>query len=376
MPIEFPCPNCSAVLRTPDEAAGKKARCPQCGTIADVPLGSVQQAPSLVPETPAGDPTVGMESPFGAPETPAFESPFGDQPAPAKPQAMGADPANPYAPPEALSMDADRMPGGAPGEMRHSQIEFGNVFNTAWGIFTENLGPCVIVGLVMLGFGFAMGVIGQIGGMAAQMTGEISAVIAFQGFDIILRTLVQTWIQLGVLYFAIKMVRTRQATVSDFFAVGPYFLRALVVGILVAMICGAVALVCMAPFGGLLAYLYSSGGQAAIEDNMPAVVIAGVIGGFVALVVCTWISLRLALTSAFIVDRNAGIVESMQLSDTYMQGNKLTAFLLGLVLAFAGGMFVCVTCGIGSIFFYPFGGMVGAVIYLMATGQDFPKPNR
>ena len=123
MPIEFPCPNCSAVLRTPEEAAGKKARCPKCGTIADVPLDSVPQAPSPTPETPAGDPTAGMESPFGAPEKPAFESPFGDQPAPAKPQAMGADPANPYAPPQALSMDADRMPGAGPGELRHTRID-------------------------------------------------------------------------------------------------------------------------------------------------------------------------------------------------------------------------------------------------------------
>ncbi len=37
MAIELLCQNCSAKLRVPDEHAGKKARCPNCGSVTDVP---------------------------------------------------------------------------------------------------------------------------------------------------------------------------------------------------------------------------------------------------------------------------------------------------------------------------------------------------
>lgn len=37
MPIEFRCTQCQRLLRTQDDAAGKQARCPECGTILVVP---------------------------------------------------------------------------------------------------------------------------------------------------------------------------------------------------------------------------------------------------------------------------------------------------------------------------------------------------
>ena len=37
MPIEFSCPQCQHRLRTPDDSAGKKSRCPQCGHIQAIP---------------------------------------------------------------------------------------------------------------------------------------------------------------------------------------------------------------------------------------------------------------------------------------------------------------------------------------------------
>ncbi|RMF93326.1 MAG: TIGR00266 family protein, partial [Planctomycetota bacterium] len=39
MPIEFLCPSCRRQLRCPDSAAGKKARCPACGTIVTIAEG-------------------------------------------------------------------------------------------------------------------------------------------------------------------------------------------------------------------------------------------------------------------------------------------------------------------------------------------------
>ena len=37
MPIEFRCTQCDKLLRTPDDTAGKQAKCPECGAILPVP---------------------------------------------------------------------------------------------------------------------------------------------------------------------------------------------------------------------------------------------------------------------------------------------------------------------------------------------------
>lgn len=79
MPIEMRCTGCGQTLRVGDEHAGKKARCPACGTIAEVP-SSGEVAPS------AGEPS----SPFSGGASSAAEvNPFADRPEP---------PANPYSP--------------------------------------------------------------------------------------------------------------------------------------------------------------------------------------------------------------------------------------------------------------------------------------
>ncbi|HUU42478.1 MAG TPA: DUF4282 domain-containing protein [Planctomycetota bacterium] len=52
MSIEMSCPGCGKQLRLPDSMAGKRGKCPSCGTVMDVPAVEVAQE---VPE-PAGLP--------------------------------------------------------------------------------------------------------------------------------------------------------------------------------------------------------------------------------------------------------------------------------------------------------------------------------
>ena len=49
MPIEFRCPSCSRLLRTPDESVGEKAKCPQCGMITEVPATSTSGESATLP---------------------------------------------------------------------------------------------------------------------------------------------------------------------------------------------------------------------------------------------------------------------------------------------------------------------------------------
>src|SRR5690606_28132626 len=74
MPIEFNCTGCQKRLRVPDASAGKKARCPDCGSIQDVPSGFANElagpfepAPAS-PATPFSD---ASESPFARPSKPS-----------------------------------------------------------------------------------------------------------------------------------------------------------------------------------------------------------------------------------------------------------------------------------------------------------------
>ena len=47
MPIEFPCPTCRHLVRTPDATAGKKGKCPQCGAVVQIP-GPQSPAPAVI----------------------------------------------------------------------------------------------------------------------------------------------------------------------------------------------------------------------------------------------------------------------------------------------------------------------------------------
>ena len=103
MPIEFRCTQCNRLLRTKEEAAGKKAKCPECGTILDVPSSSAPQEVTGAPpaETGAFPPGPGPASPFGAGTPPPADaaSPFG----PDVPLSTGAPgPENPYESPRGV----------------------------------------------------------------------------------------------------------------------------------------------------------------------------------------------------------------------------------------------------------------------------------
>jgi phage FluMu protein Com len=54
MAIEFRCTQCNKLLRTADESAGKKAKCPECGQILRVP--ALETAAPGQPLPPSAEP--------------------------------------------------------------------------------------------------------------------------------------------------------------------------------------------------------------------------------------------------------------------------------------------------------------------------------
>ncbi len=102
MPIEFRCTQCQRLLRTREEAAGKKAKCPECGAILDVPSSS---APGEVTSPPPAPPGVG--DPFAPSTRPTSDSatPFGPE-VPLSSDSAGAE--NPYQSPRGVEAIASR----------------------------------------------------------------------------------------------------------------------------------------------------------------------------------------------------------------------------------------------------------------------------
>ena len=61
MPIEFHCSGCNKLLRVPDNSAGRKAQCPSCEAILDIPAAAVSEPAAASPGGTQG------QSPFAAP---------------------------------------------------------------------------------------------------------------------------------------------------------------------------------------------------------------------------------------------------------------------------------------------------------------------
>lgn len=354
MAIEFRCPQCSALLRTPDETAGKVAKCPQCGTLAAIPAASSGAAAPAASETGT------------LPPPSAGDNPFGDQAASAAAAGSAADAANPYASPRVPQPGWSAATGIGQAELQPTQIQFDEIFRRTWQIFSANFGPCALVGLVMIGILIGYQGLSMVAGFVAGASRETALAIAYQVANQVLAFMVQTWFDLGVAYFGIQLVRTGQAQVGDFFVVGPYFLRGFGMTLLIGLLIVGSVLVCLLP---ALAVFLALGGPDGFEDNPIPTVAVGVIGGLAAIVVGTWITLRAYLGVPFLVDRNQGVVEALGSSDKYMSGNKLIMFAVMLIVGMASGLFMCLTCYIGIILVFPFGGVLKAVAYLTATGQ-------
>jgi hypothetical protein len=91
MAIEFLCPECSASIRVPDAASGKKGTCPGCGIKLLVPVVEIPPeaaAPATAPIQPQGNP-LGAAQPPAASSHPQFPPPqLPPQPSLVSPQSV------------------------------------------------------------------------------------------------------------------------------------------------------------------------------------------------------------------------------------------------------------------------------------------------
>ena len=307
MAIEFRCTNCEKLLRTEAGTEGKKAKCPQCGTVLTVPFSS----------------TAGFVAPAPAP---SFEAPPPREPDYfAAPAAQAA--ANPYRSPSTYGRAEATVERG----FHPSPIEFGETFRRTWEIFKANLGMCLAGTLVMWfcsgAIGFLLQFIVSAGFHPNDEAGMIAMIIAQQ----LVGQAVNAFFMVGLILFMLRIARGEPAEIGLLFGGGPFFLRAFLIQIIVFL----------AMFGGLL-----------------LLIVPGIIFG-----------LMLSQAQFMLVDQRAGIGDSLKMSIEAMKGNKLTVLAIWLVAGIGGLLIGVFTCCIGFLFVGPFGMLLMSVIYLGVTGQ-------
>ena len=85
------------------------------------------------------------------------------------------------------------------------------------------------------------------------------------------------------------------------------------------------------------------------------------------------LALRLSQYYYLIIDRDAGIMESLRLSLEVTRGNAGNLFVIGFVTGLIN-LAGLLACGVGLIFTIPFTVLVFPVTYLALTGQPIADP--
>jgi phage FluMu protein Com len=335
MPIEFRCSQCQKLLRTGDDTAGKRAKCPECGAIVDIPEATAPPPPPI-PDRPSGFGAVPPPPPGGS-----GGSPFGA----AGPSPIGpGDAENPYASPREFAPGAPyaAAPYDAAMPLGHAYLDLGDVFSRTWTIFQDNWG----MSLVVLVVAFVLNIGASLLANFIPILGPLASWV----FGI--------WISIGQALFFLKTARGQEASLEDLFAGGPYLLNVILANILLGLMLFGAAILCAGPLALV----------GVLTGDKVAMVILIVVGAVAAVVVCVVLGLMFSQFLYLIVDRNVGPIESLNLSKRVMVGNKTMLFLIGLV-AFLLTVVAVIPCGLGLLVVGPFFALMAPVVYLTITAQ-------
>ncbi len=337
MTIEFSCSHCNKVLKTSDDKAGRRAKCPQCGEPIDVPI------PQAATEDGSDgfdefDDTVPEEQSFLAESPVREEDSFLAAGNIDCPMCGAAVPVNAKKC-QACGETLKASPHSGTSRWEPRVFSIGEVLSRAWSIYKANLGMALAVPLLAGGIyfigslvvGIASGVLGvalvtMVGGDHAQLIQIPVALVQ----NIIVYCLL-FYLQLGGQLAFLRIVRGENPELSVMFNGGPFFWRMFLCSFIYFILC----------FLGLL-----------------ALVIPGIILG-----------LMFWPFSFILVDRNLPGIASLSEARKVTSGNLLNLFGLSLVLGLITILGAVVTLGIGMIFLIPFAYMAQTVAYAEMTSQ-------
>ena len=267
---------------------------------------------------------------------------------------------NPYAPPEA-AQDPSQI-GGMP-------FTVNDVFNWSWSIFSEQMGTCLTIVWGVFGINFMVGVVLRVvheaveAGIRDENAYKLLLALAYFSAYV-----VEFWLGIGVTLATLKIARSEPVLFEDVFGGGRFLLTVILAWIvhklLIAVpIAAAVGVI----FGGMV-LMDSQSVLAAILLFLIVSVPAGL--------VCVLLITRLSLYYYLIIDRGAGVfeslIESWRLCKNHF-GTITLVYCVEFAVLLAGILAVCV----GLVIAGPLINLIDTVLYLAiitATSSGVVKP--
>ncbi len=321
MSIEFRCSACDQLLRTGDDTAGKKTRCPSCGEIMGVPsasttgeLGSAEQGSGAESQTPGslfadqGAASGGIRDPYSTPDTSGESN-------------------NPYQTPSPVEKPVKEKIDEGVDEfsLGPQNIQFGPTFSRAWEMCTNDITPVLLFGLIVfgvsIGINFATQIIFVPANIAIQVAGnEITLVIISQIIQYIVSIFAQSFITLLSINFGLAFIRQHDAPLDKVFInIGPKIFPLFGFQIILMLIILATAVVA---FGVPVAF--------AISEVPIGVLISVITLSIPGIIFIVYTGLRYMLTNYLIVDQDMSVLDAMKRSSQLMGGHKMTSLLIML----------------------------------------------
>jgi hypothetical protein len=242
------------------------------------------------------------------------------------------EPINPYQAPSADYRGPAAVAPVPAGPIVRTPIEIEDIFRRTWTIFKREMGTCVVAGLIFLGLNLVVNVpVSLVSNTVIADLDDPGGKVVVWTFSNLLTTAYTTWLEIGMAVFMLKIARGQPTAYGDLFTGLDFFVPVVLAKLLFSIAVGIGTVLCIVP------------------------------GVVLALMMFQYFYL--------IIDRNAGIAESLSMSMELTQGSRLSWLAVFLATLFGGLIVTLLTCGVGILLYVPFYSLVFAVGYLAMTGQ-------
>jgi len=270
------------------------------------------------------------------------------------------DRTNPYTAPE-----AEIGPGQYAGlGLSPTPFTVGDVLSRTWQIYKGQMWICI--GVVI--FCFVLNLSGQL--VMGMLDVAVKPKVDLLTYNVIVLVVMlgivvfQMWIAIGQALFLLRVARGQTAPFGEVFRGGSLLLTVLLSSLAFGLVLGGVVALGLIPGGLAMA--------AAPGNPMVGPLVLG-LGFVIAMIAVIVLALRLSQYYYLVVDRGAGVMESLRLSLEVTRGNEGNIFVIGFMtglINLAGAL----ACGVGLIFTIPFTALLFPVMYLALTGQPIADP--
>ena len=297
--------------------------CTECGNTLEVPDGSEsQQAKCPACSAVVNVPHSQTHDPEGPSET--------------------HDPMNPYQ--STSTLDPQGTSSLDPvGELTVQQVDVGWTLKGTWELFKVHFGILIGITMIMVTAGIVTSVGLLIFRFAVMaITGEVNqpgeitpTMVGVSIFENLVNQLVSIWFTIGAIRVMLQISRNQRPNLGLLLQSAPFFIRT----------CLATLLFGILVVGGMILFFFP----------------------------CIYIILTYWNYTYFIVDRNCGVIEAFRLAKVHASGNRLSIFVIGLIISGLGFLGVLACC-LGWIATTPYCLLLLVITYLSMTGQPFVQP--